>query len=208
MPIKTVVKAFLLFSAVLSFAIVYPHFAGAAENRVVIVETSKGSITIELFEKKAPATVKNFLAYVKDGFYSDLIFHRVIPKFMIQGGGFDAKMNRKSTKSPIKNEAINKLSNKRGTVAMARSNVIDSATSQFFINLVHNDFLNHKDNSERGFGYAVFGKVIEGMDVVDRIGKVKTRKKRGMRDVPVKPVLVKNIRLLTPPSSPTSPAIH
>ena len=208
MQIKTVVKAFLLFITVLSFTIVYPPFAGTAENRVVIVETSKGSISIELFEKKAPVTVKNFLAYVNDGFYNNLIFHRVIPKFMIQGGGFDAKMKKQGMKSPIKNEAKKELPNRRGTVAMARTNVIDSATSQFFINLVDNGFLNHKDNSARGFGYAVFGKVIKGMDVVDKIGKVRTGSKRGMKDMPVEPVIIKSIRQLTPLSPPSTPAIH
>ncbi len=208
MQIKTVVKTLLLFITVLSFTIVYPPFAGAAENPIVIVETSKGSISIELFEKKAPVTVKNFLTYVNDGFYDNLIFHRVIPKFMIQGGGLNAEMKEKATKSPIKNEAKKELPNRRGTVAMARTNVINSATSQFFINLVDNGSLNHRDNSTRGVGYAVFGKVIKGMDVVDKIGKVRTGSKRGMKDVPVEPVIIKSIRLLTPPLSPTTPAIH
>ena len=162
----------------------------------VLIETSKGNITIKLYEKDAPLTVKNFLSYVSEGFYNNLIFHRVIPNFMIQGGGFDSKMNQKPTRDPIKNEARRGLKNKRGTIVMARTNVINSATVQFFINLVNNDFLNHKDNSSSGFGYAVFGEVIEGMDVVDRIGRTRTHVFGMFRDVPVETVVIKRVRVL------------
>ena len=165
----------------------------AYANPKVLMETSKGNITIELYEKEAPITVKNFLSYVSEGFYNNLIFHRVIPNFMIQGGGFDAKMNQKPVKDPIKNEARRGLNNKRGTLAMARTNVINSATAQFFINLINNDFLDHKDNSSSGFGYAVFGEVIEGMDVVDNIGKTSTHAFGMFRDVPINEITIKNM---------------
>ena len=150
------------------------------------METSEGNIEIELFADKAPISVSNFLAYADSGFYAQTIFHRVIRNFMIQGGGFDASMNQKTTKAPIKNEATNGLKNDRGTLAMARTSVIDSATSQFFINVVNNDFLN---NGARDFGYAVFGKVTSGMDVVDKIVAAPTRS-----DVPVKTVTIKSVK--------------
>ncbi len=168
----------------------------AYANPRVLMETSKGNITIELYEQEAPITVKNFLSYVSEGFYNNLIFHRVIPNFMIQGGGFDSKMNQKPPKNPIKNEARSGLGNKRGTLAMARTNVINSATAQFFINLINNDFLNHKDNSSSGFGYAVFGEVIEGMDVVDSIGKTRTHAFGMFRDVPINDITIKNMSLI------------
>lgn len=168
----------------------------AYANPKVLMETSKGNITIELYEQEAPITVKNFLSYVSDGFYNNLIFHRVIPNFMIQGGGFDSKMNQKPPKDPIKNEARRGLNNKRGTLAMARTNVINSATGQFFINLINNDFLNHKDNSSSGFGYAVFGEVIDGMDVVDSIGKTRTHAFGMFRDVPIKDITIKNMSVI------------
>jgi len=158
------------------------------ENPVVVIKTSKGDITVELFEKEAPITVKNFLRYVEDGFYAGTIFHRVIPGFMIQGGGFDADMNQKDTHAPIKNEAENRLENKRGTLAMARTQVVDSATSQFFINLKDNAFLNHTRPTPQGFGYCVFGRVIDGMDVVDQIAGVETGRKGPHENVPVEPV--------------------
>jgi len=160
------------------------------------METTKGDITIELYEKEAPKTVKNFLSYVSEGFYNNLIFHRVIKDFMIQGGGFDTEMRQKDPKAPIKNEARRGLGNKRGTLAMARTNVINSATAQFFINLVNNDFLNHTDNTSRGFGYAVFGEVIDGMDVVDSIARVKTGIFNGFRDVPKEPIIIKNVSII------------
>ena len=167
--------------------------AGAAQgaNPVVIMETSMGTIKIELFEDKAPITVKNFLSYVDDKHYDGVIFHRVIPTFMIQGGGMDADMNEKKTKAPIKNEAGNGLSNKRGTIAMARTSDPDSATAQFFINVKDNENLDRNDSSA---GYAVFGKVVEGMDVVDKIKQVATGSKRGHRDVPNETVTIKSVR--------------
>ena len=168
----------------------------AYANPKVLIETTKGKITVELYEKEAPITVKNFLSYVSEGFYNNLIFHRVIPNFMIQGGGFDAKMNQKPVKDPINNEARRGLNNKRGTRAMARTNVINSATAQFFINLKNNDFLNHKDNTSAGFGYAVFGEVIDGMDVVDTIGRTRTHAFGMFRDVPIKEMTIKNMTVI------------
>ena len=168
--------------------------AGAADkNPVVTMETSKGTIKIELDKEKAPISVNNFIAYANDKFYDGTIYHRVISNFMIQGGGFDEKMNQKPTKAPIKNEAGNGLKNTRGTIAMARTGVVDSATAQFFINVKDNDFLNHRDDSQQGYGYAVFGKVIEGMDVVDKIKEVKTGNKGGFQDVPVETVVIKSV---------------
>ncbi len=163
----------------------------AGDKPVVILSTSHGDIKVELNADKAPITVKNFLSYVDDEYYDDTIFHRVIPDFMIQGGGFTEDMKQKDTKAQIKNEADNGLKNDRGTLAMARTQVKDSATSQFFINLKDNDFLNHGD---RDFGYAVFAKVIDGMDVVDKIAKVKTGRKGGHGDVPAEAVVIKSIR--------------
>jgi len=162
-------------------------------NPMVIVFTSMGDIKIELYKDKAPITVENFLSYVSDKFYDGTIFHRVIPGFMIQGGGFTSDMNQKPAKPPIKNEADNGLRNERGTIAMARTNVVDSATSQFFINQVDNDFLN---NGGGDFGYAVFGKVVEGMDVVDKISAVKTGSKGMNRDVPLETVVVESVKVV------------
>ena len=141
---------------------------------MITLKTNKGDIKIRLFEEDAPITAKNFLNYVDSGFFKGTIFHRVIPGFMVQGGGFSADFVQKPTKEPIKNEAANQLSNRRGTLAMARTNVVDSATAQFFINLVDNDFLDFKAPTPQSYGYCVFGEVVEGMDVVDAIGKVKT----------------------------------
>jgi len=160
----------------------------------VVIETNKGNIAVELNDEKAPLSVANFLAYVDSGHYNDTIFHRVIKNFMIQGGNFTADMTPKNTGEPIKNEAGNGLRNLRGTIAMARTSVIDSATSQFFINLKDNDFLDHKDNSGRGFGYAVFGKVTEGMDVVDKIAASPTHHYQRFSDVPVDPVVILNVK--------------
>ncbi len=162
-------------------------------NPVVLVKTTEGSFKIRIFMDKAPITVKNFLQYVDSGFYKGTIFHRVIDGFMIQGGGFTEKMDRKETREPIKNEASAVLKNRRGTIAMARTGVIDSATSQFFINTVDNAALDHRDDTPRGFGYAVFGEVVEGMDVVDRIGKVKTTTVGPYADVPEKPVVIESV---------------
>jgi cyclophilin family peptidyl-prolyl cis-trans isomerase len=163
-------------------------------NPMVVIKTSKGEIQVELFADKAPKTVENFLAYVDAGFFDGTIFHRVIPGFMIQGGGFDSAMSQKDTRGPIKNEAQNGVKNDRGTLAMARTNVVDSATAQFFINLVNNDFLNHTAPNERGFGYAAFGKVVKGMEVVDEIAKVKTTRKGPHADVPAEPVVIESIK--------------
>ncbi|MER3447981.1 MAG: peptidylprolyl isomerase A [Candidatus Dadabacteria bacterium] len=161
-------------------------------NPVVIISTSMGDIEIELYLDKAPVTIKNFLSYVNDGFYDGTIFHRVIPGFMIQGGGFTPDMKQKPTKAPIKNEADNGLKNDAGTIAMARTSAVDSATSQFFINLVDNNFLDH---GARDFGYAVFGRVIGGIDVVRRIAGVKTGNRGPFHDVPIEPVVIKSARV-------------
>lgn len=166
------------------------------QNPQVRIETSMGGITLELFKEKAPITVKNFLGYVKDEFYDGLIFHRVIKDFMVQGGGMSENMEQKKPKFAIKNEATNGLSNLRGTVAMARTSVVDSATSQFFINTVDNLFLNHKNKQPDHFGYCVFGQVIEGMDVVDQIRAVKTGNKNGHGDVPTEPVFITSARII------------
>lgn len=166
----------------------------AQDNPVVVMETNKGTIKIELWQDRAPITVENFLRYTDNEYYDGLIFHRVINGFMIQGGGFSPDMVQKSTYDPIKNEANNGASNARGTIAMARTNVVDSATSQFFINLVDNDFLNHTSETPRGYGYAVFGEVIEGMDVVDEIASVSTGTVRGYGDVPNDPVIINSVR--------------
>lgn len=157
-------------------------------NPVVLVKTSKGDIKIELYPEKAPETVKNFLKYVNEGFYSHTIFHRVIPGFMVQGGGFDKDMNQKKGHPSIKIESDNGLKNDRGTLAMARTSDPNSASSQFFINAVDNGFLNFKSKTPQGWGYAVFGKVIDGMPVVDKIISVKTATKNGHENVPTESV--------------------
>jgi peptidyl-prolyl cis-trans isomerase A (cyclophilin A) len=162
-------------------------------NPVVIISTSKGDIKVELFKNEAPITVENFLSYVNDGFYDGTIFHRVIPNFMIQGGGFTPDFVQKETKAPIKNEATNGLKNDRGTLAMARTQAVDSATSQFFINLVGNDFLN---NGARDYGYAVFGKVVDGMDVVDAIAAVPTDNKGMHGKVPTEDVVIESVKVV------------
>jgi cyclophilin family peptidyl-prolyl cis-trans isomerase len=162
-------------------------------THTVLMSTSLGDMTIELDPTKAPTTVKNFLGYVDDGFYDGTIFHRVISNFMIQGGGFEPGMKQKANKGPIKNESTNGLSNKRGTIAMARTNVPDSATSQFFINVKDNDFLD-RAQAQDGVGYCVFGKVVDGQDVVDKIKAVKTGSKGGHGDVPVQDVVINSVR--------------
>jgi len=158
-----------------------------------VMETSMGTITLELNSDKAPATVANFEKYAKSGFYDGTVFHRVIDGFMIQGGGFTKGMDQKPTGEPIRNEAMNGLKNLRGTIAMARTMVVDSATSQFFINLVDNAFLDFTAPTPQGFGYAVFGKVTDGMDVVDAIGKVKTGFAGPHQNVPETPVVIKKV---------------
>ena len=157
---------------------------------MVTLKTNHGDITIELDADKAPITVENFLQYLDDGHFDDTVFHRVIPGFMIQGGGFSADMNQKPVRSEIENEAANGLVNARGTLAMARTNVVDSATAQFFINLADNDFLNHTAPTPQGFGYTVFGQVTSGMDVVDQIASVATGNRGGHQDVPIEPVVI------------------
>ena len=157
---------------------------------IVEMQTNKGAVVIKLNQEKAPISVANFLAYVDAGFYDGLIFHRVIPNFMIQGGGFTPDLKKKPTQNPIKNEAKNGLKNLKGTIAMARTQVVDSATAQFFINLIDNDFLNHSPNS---FGYAVFGEVIEGMDVVEAIAKAPTERKGMHQNVPVEAVVIEKV---------------
>jgi peptidyl-prolyl cis-trans isomerase A (cyclophilin A) len=154
-------------------------------------ETSLGDFTVELFEKEAPQSVENFLRYIDDEFFDGTIFHRIVPGFVVQGGGFTEDMSQKKTHPPVKNEADNGMKNKRGSLSMARTNDINSATSQFFVNLKDNDFLDH---SRGNFGYAVFAKVTEGMDVVDKIAAVETARKKGFDDVPVETVIIKSVR--------------
>ncbi len=161
---------------------------------LVVLETSLGAVTLELNPAKAPETVKNFLSYVDSGFYANTLFHRVIPGFVIQGGGYEAGFKEKATGRPVRNEAANGLVNARGTISMARTQVVDSATSQFFINVADNRALDHRDRSERGFGYAVFGKVTEGMDVVDRIVSVPTTRVGPHENVPRQDVLILSAR--------------
>jgi cyclophilin family peptidyl-prolyl cis-trans isomerase len=156
-------------------------------------ETSLGDFTIEFFEKEAPLSVANFKSYIDDGYFDGTIFHRIVPGFVIQGGGFTEDMTQKKTKAPVKNEADNGLKNTRGTLSMARTNDINSATSQFFVNLKDNDFLDH---SRGNFGYAVFAKVTEGMDVIDKIAAVATGRKKGFDDVPVEAVTMTSVRPL------------
>ncbi len=170
--------------------------ASAAKAPRVLMKTSLGEITIELYPDKAPITVKNFLDYVDAKFYDGTIFHRVIPGFMNQGGGFTADMQQKPTRAPIKNEAGNGLKNTVGTVAMARTGVVDSATAQFFINTADNAFLDHRDETAPGFGYAVFGKVVNGIDVVKKIAAVPTANKGGLQNVPVTAVVIESVRVV------------
>ncbi|MEM6453530.1 MAG: peptidylprolyl isomerase [Acidobacteriota bacterium] len=169
--------------------------APAAERPRVVLQTTMGDITLELFPDKAPKSVANFLTYVRDGFYDGTVFHRVIPNFMAQGGGFTADMNRKPTRSPIQNEADNGVKNTRGTVAMARTGDPHSATAQFFVNAVDNDFLNHTRKDPRGWGYTVFGQVTEGMDVVDAISATRTTSRGKFRDVPVEAIVITKARI-------------
>ncbi len=172
--------------------------AAESKNPVVLLSTTMGDIKVELYPDKAPKTVENFLTYVKAGFYDGTIFHRVIPNFMIQGGGVDKDMNEKKTRAPIQNEAGNGLKNETGTIAMARTSDPHSATAQFFINVKDNAFLDHRDESTQGWGYTVFGKVIDGMDVVHKIEKVPTGQHGMFRDVPKEPVVIKSAKVLTP----------
>ena len=180
---RLIVFASLLFP-ILSFAV----------NPSVVMETSQGTIELELFQDKSPKTVENFLKYVDAKFYDGTIFHRVINNFMVQGGGFDVKMQEKKTREPINNEANNGLRNETGTIAMARTNDPHSATAQFFINVADNSFLNHTAPTPGGWGYAVFGKVTSGMHVVNRIKQVKTGSLHGHNDVPMDSIMIKSVR--------------
>lgn len=165
----------------------------------VEMKTSAGVVKIELYSQKAPLSVKNFLDYVDRGFYDNTIFHRVIDKFMIQGGGFDQNLKRKPTADPISNEATNGLKNERGTLAMARTSEVNSATSQFFINLVDNDFLNNRGSDTQTYGYAVFGRVVQGMDVVDKIGHSRTVKRNMLfQNLPEPLVIIESIKRVAP----------
>jgi cyclophilin family peptidyl-prolyl cis-trans isomerase len=197
--------------ALTALAVLIAGAAGAQTTKkelpVVVLETSKGNIEIELYPDKAPITVQNFLYYVDSKFFDGLIFHRVIADFMIQGGGFTPEMAQKTGKPPIENEADNGLTNDKYTIAMARTSDPNSATSQFFINTKDNTFLNFKSKTPQGWGYCVFGKTIAGKDVVDAIGKVKTGSKNGMNDVPVEMVkIVKAYRKGAAPAKDAAPA--
>jgi len=188
----------LLVAAIMIVSLVTSSPANAAKegNPMVLVKTNMGNFTIELYPDKAPVTVKNFLSYVDHKFYAGTIFHRVISTFMIQGGGFTPDMVQKETSAPIKNEADNGLKNLKYTLAMARTNIVDSATCQFFINVQDNPNLDYRDKAN--YGYCVFGKVIEGMNVIDEMKMVKTTEKGSYKDVPVKPVIIKSITRVGP----------
>jgi cyclophilin family peptidyl-prolyl cis-trans isomerase len=188
-------RAFIL-AAVCAAMTLGASDVAAQDNPVVVMETSLGSITIELLKTEAPVSVENFLAYADDGFFEGTVFHRVIEGFMIQGGGMTPDLTPKATRPPITNEARNGVTNARGTVSMARTNVIDSGTSQFFISTVDNArTLDHKSLDPAGYGYAVFGRVTEGMDVVDKIAGVPTQSQGPYTDVPVEPVLINSVTL-------------
>ena len=188
---KTTVVSTLIILCLLIFA---GSALSADINPKVVLDTSKGKIVLELYPDNAPETVKNFLSYIDAKYYDGTIFHRVIPNFMIQGGGFTTDMKRKNPQAPIKNEADKGLKNDRGTIAMARTGDPHSATAQFFINTKNNDFLNHKSKTQQGWGYTAFGKVIEGMKTVNAISAVKTGTRGGFRDVPAEPVVIKSAR--------------
>lgn len=177
-------------------AALWAQAAGAANPNVEMV-TSMGTVRIELYPDKAPKTVENFLQYVKDRFYDGTVFHRVIPGFMVQGGGFGPEMEQKKTRDPIANEAQNGLKNEKGTLAMARTPNPHSATAQFFVNVANNDFLNFSGPTQQGFGYCVFGRVTQGMDVIDKIVAVPTGNRGGHEKVPLTPVLIKSMRVVS-----------
>ena len=188
-------------TTLLSCLIIIPTLCHAGDQTMsnqpkVKLETSQGEIVLELNPEHAPVSSQNFLDYVNAGFYNGTVFHRVIPGFMIQGGGFDSDFNQKETRAPIKNEADNGLKNLRGSVAMARTSVPDSATSQFFINTVDNAFLDHTSPTMQGWGYAVFGKVVEGMDVVQQIEKAQTGSRNGHQNVPTTDIVIEKASLV------------
>jgi peptidyl-prolyl cis-trans isomerase A (cyclophilin A) len=167
----------------------------STQNCLIRFETSHGGFTVELFPKEAPVTVENFLGYVDERFFDDTIVHRIVPGFVIQGGGLDREFRSKQTRAPIRNEAENGLKNTRGTLSMARTGMVDSATSQFFVNLADNAFLDH---SARDFGYAVFGRVSEGLEVIDKIAQVQTGRRKGYQDAPVEDVVIMSARRVDP----------
>lgn len=179
----------LIITLILMMSLCMTSFAKEKVLKVKM-QTTKGDVVIELYPDKAPVTVENFVKYVEDGFFDETIFHRVISGFVIQGGGFDADFNKKETRESIKNEADNGLLNDRGTISMARTMMPHSASSQFFINLEDNQALNHYMPSGQGWGYAVFGKVVEGMDVVDKIAETATGTRYGMQDVPLENMVI------------------
>jgi cyclophilin family peptidyl-prolyl cis-trans isomerase len=183
---------------VLAFFAVHQNPVRASGEPRVMIETSKGKILVELYPGRAPLTVENFLGYVRSGFFDGTLFHRVVPGFVVQGGGFTPEMKEKKGLGPITNEADNGLPNDRGTLAMARTPDPHSASSQFFINLADNPFLNHQGKDFQGWGYAVFGKVIEGMEVVDAVAKVKTTTRGPFQDLPEEPVILLKARVLDP----------
>ena len=186
---KTLLK--ILAAALLMLALAVPALAN--DKPVVVMETNEGTVMIVLDARKAPVTVENFLKYVDSGHYDGTIFHRVIKDFMIQGGNFEVNMKQRATDKPIKIESTNGLKNKRGTIAMARTMDPNSATDQFFINVRDNSFLNYKAPTMKGYGYTVFGKVLRGMDVVDKISGVRTTSRKGHRDVPRQPIYIKKM---------------
>ncbi len=183
----------LLFFLLTGIFPLLPLYAQPLEPTMYQFQTSAGNFTVRLFEERAPQTSDNFRAYIDSGFFADTIFHRVIPGFMIQGGGFDAQMRQQPTQAPIRNEADNGVKNTRGTLAMARTGDPHSATAQFFVNLVDNDFLDHRDKSQAGWGYTVFAEVTEGMEVVDQIAQVPTRTFGPHENVPAEPVVIERV---------------
>ncbi len=203
---KSVAKFFTCFMFL--FALSFTHVNGEinmskeVQNPRVLVKTNQGNITLELYPDKAPVTVENFLSYVRSKHYNDTVFHRVIDGFMVQGGGFTVDFKQKSTQAPIQIESDNGLKNLRGTVAMARTSDPNSATAQFFINTVDNSFLDFKSKTPSGWGYAVFGKVVEGMDVVDKMSKAKTGSYQGHRDVPLDAIIITSVEEVKPSSKP------
>jgi cyclophilin family peptidyl-prolyl cis-trans isomerase len=184
---------FALFGLLLQAPAPAAPLQAAPGNPVVVIETTAGSIAVELYKDRAPVSVENFLQYARDGHYNGTIFHRVVAGYVIQGGGYTADMAEKTTRPPIQNEATNGLSNRRGTVAMARLRSARSATAQFYVNLADNAALDHRGFAPDDFGYAVFGRVISGLEVVDAIGATRTAARGGMDDVPVTPVVIKSV---------------
>jgi cyclophilin family peptidyl-prolyl cis-trans isomerase len=188
-----------VFAIIILFMLGVGVIHAKTDNPIVQIKTNMGDIIVELYPKKAPITCNNFLSYVNDGFYKGTIFHRVIRNFVIQGGGLAPGLKQRKTKDPIKNEANNGLSNKKYSIAMARTNIVNSATSQFFINTNNNEFLNFRDSSPQGYGYAVFGSVISGRDVVDSIAATKTIRTGNYSDVPKNDVIIQDVQVLRSP---------